>query len=154
MNAYFLDTNALVKRYHQEMGSDVIDRLFTEAEATFIISDISIIEFFSAISLKVRTSELDDKGFSSLKTLFAQDIKDGVYKVVRFTGKEKIEATKLLLKYGKQHSLKTLDAIQLSLMKSIDWCQLTSVVCADDKFANIIRLEGFHLVNPVKTDVI
>jgi len=36
-----------------EDGSDIVDRLFVEADAEFVISDISIIEFYSALSLKV-----------------------------------------------------------------------------------------------------
>ena len=47
MKTYFLDTSALVKRYHQEKGSHVIDRIFAEPGVTIIISDISIIEFYS-----------------------------------------------------------------------------------------------------------
>ena len=62
MNKYFLDTSALVKRYHREEGSDILDRLFEEPDAKFIISDISIIEFYSAIALKVRTGEIDGSG--------------------------------------------------------------------------------------------
>lgn len=94
MKAYFLDTNALVKRYHQEIGSDVIDQLFAESGVRFFISDISIIEFFSAISLKVRTRELDDMRFSLLKKLFAQDVKTGVYDIVKLTETEKVVATR------------------------------------------------------------
>ena len=44
MSKYFFDTSAIVKRYHREDGSDLIDRLFAESDAEFIISDISIIE--------------------------------------------------------------------------------------------------------------
>lgn len=58
MSKYFLDTSAIVKRYHGEDGSDFIDRLFAEADAEFVISDISIIEFYSALSLKVRVGEI------------------------------------------------------------------------------------------------
>jgi hypothetical protein len=30
MNVYFLDTSALVKRYHWERGSELIDAVFAE----------------------------------------------------------------------------------------------------------------------------
>lgn len=32
MKVYFLDTSALVKRYHQERGSQVIDAVFAEQD--------------------------------------------------------------------------------------------------------------------------
>ena len=44
MKVYFLDTSALVKRYHQERGSEVIDALFAEQDRRIVISDLSIIE--------------------------------------------------------------------------------------------------------------
>jgi uncharacterized protein with PIN domain len=48
----FFDTSALVKRYHQEKGTNVVDVAF-EQEGARIISDVSIIEFFSAFAKKV-----------------------------------------------------------------------------------------------------
>ena len=57
---------------------------------------------------------------------------------------------KLLLKYAKKHSLKTLDAMQLSVMKAISHTELKAVVCADEKFCKVISLEGFPVTNPIK----
>jgi len=148
LNKYFFDTSAIVKRYHQEDGSDFIDRLFAEADAEFVISDISIIEFYSALSLKVRVGEIDEENFMSLRKLFSQDIKSGLYEVAEFANAEKLESTKLLLKYAKKHSLKTLDAIQLSVVKSVNEPEVKAVVCADEKFCKIIALEGFSVINP------
>jgi hypothetical protein len=34
MTRYFVDTSALVKRYHAERGTDVVDVLFAEPHAT------------------------------------------------------------------------------------------------------------------------
>ncbi len=95
MNTYFLDTNALVKRYHKEDGSDVIDRIFAESEAHLVISDISIIEFYSAMALKVRTGIIQKDDLTALRQVFSQDVKDAVYEVVEFTQREKTEAAKL-----------------------------------------------------------
>jgi len=55
----------------------------------------------------------------------------------------------LLLKHGKSNSLKTLDAIQLSVMKSVKHKKIR-VVCADEKFCKVILLEGFEILNPMK----
>jgi predicted nucleic acid-binding protein len=71
MGAYFLDTSSLVKRYHQESGTEIVDQLFEESEHRLIISDISIIEFYSAIGLKVRTGEVKSTAFSTLRKLFS-----------------------------------------------------------------------------------
>jgi hypothetical protein len=58
MTVYFLDTGALVKRDHREQGSEVIDALFVQQGRRIIISDLSIIEFGSALSKKVREGEI------------------------------------------------------------------------------------------------
>ncbi len=149
MNIYFLDTNAIVKRYHREEGTDLIDRLFSEPDVSFIISDMSIIEFYSAIALKVRTGEIDESNFISLRKLFSQDIKNRIYEIAEFTKSEKRESLNLLLKHGKDNSLKTLDAIQLSIMKSVRNKKI-KVVCTDEKFCKVILLEGFEVINPMK----
>ena len=50
----------------------------------------------------------------------------------------------------KKHSLKTLDAMQLSVMKEISQTGLKTVVCTDEKFCKVITLEGFPVTNPIK----
>jgi len=152
LSKYFLDTSAIVKRYHREDGSDFIDILFEETDVEFVISDISIIEFYSALSLKVRVGEIDEKNFVSLRKLFSEDIKRGLFEVVEFTNSEKLESTKLLLKHAKKHSLKALDAMQLSVMKAVNHPGLKAVVCADEKFCKVIALEGFSVINPIIGD--
>ena len=94
MSKYFFDTSAIAKRYHSEDGSDFIDKWFVKLDAEFIISDISIIEFYSALSLKVRVGEIDKENFVILRKVFSQDIKKGVYQVAEFTNAEKLESTK------------------------------------------------------------
>ncbi len=88
----------------------------------------------------------------SLRKLLSQDIKEGLYKVAVFANNEKLESTKLLLKYAKKYSLKTLDAIQLSVFKSVNRPEVKAVVCADKKFCKIIALEGFSVINPIIGD--
>ena len=61
MSKYFFDTSAIVKRYHREDGSNLIDRLFAESDAEFVISDISIIEFYSAPPTKARAGEINEE---------------------------------------------------------------------------------------------
>jgi len=60
---YFLDTSALVKRYHPERGSAVVQRAFAEPSARRIISDISIIEVHSAFARRVRMGEITQRIF-------------------------------------------------------------------------------------------
>lgn len=52
MNFYFLDTSALIKRYHTEKGTSEIDRIFSEDDKAIVISSICITEMVSALNRK------------------------------------------------------------------------------------------------------
>ena len=148
MKTYFLDISALVKRYHQEVGTDVVDKIFEEVAKDLFISDLSIVEFYSAIALKVRLGEISRDAFLHLTELFSQELAIELYRIQRIEKKEKLEAIKLLNKYGLDHSLRTLDSLQLAVMKSIGKGKLEWVVCADTRFCEVIQLEGFRVINP------
>ena len=56
---FFLDTSSLIKLYHEELGTAETDKIFEDFVITGIfLSDITKIEFSSAIWKKVRTAEL------------------------------------------------------------------------------------------------
>ena len=74
MNVYFLDTSALVKRYHWEQGSEGVDALFAEPDRHLIISDLSIIELGSALTKKVREREITPEKYHRALGLFCQSI--------------------------------------------------------------------------------
>ncbi|MBI3683763.1 MAG: type II toxin-antitoxin system VapC family toxin [Acidobacteria bacterium] len=54
MAGYFLDSSALAKLYHQEVGSAVVEELVLSATATVLISRLSVVEVQSAFAGKVR----------------------------------------------------------------------------------------------------
>lgn len=151
MKTYFLDTSALVKRYHQEVGTDIIDEIFGEEGKVLFISDLSIIEFHSAIALKVRTREISRDAFFHLIGLFSNELDMGLYQIKRIDEEEKQEAVKLLTNYGFDYALRTLDSLQLAAMESVGKEKLDWVVCADARFCELIRLDGFHVINPGKS---
>ena len=51
MPNYFYDASALVKRYHTEQGSSIINPLF-DGEARHFISELSVVEIHTAFSKK------------------------------------------------------------------------------------------------------
>jgi uncharacterized protein len=66
---YFFDTSALVKRYHREVGTDVIDDAFAQVSAMNVMSDISVIELYSAFTKKIRLGEITKGDFrAAIKT--------------------------------------------------------------------------------------
>jgi uncharacterized protein len=57
----FLDTSSLIKLYHSEIGTDFLDKIFEgfKIEAVYL-SDITKVEFNSAIWKKVKTHEFSE----------------------------------------------------------------------------------------------
>lgn len=117
---YFFDTSALVKRYHRELGTDVIDAAFGEKDATMMISDIAVIEFYSAFAKKVRTRDITEEDFQETMNALAENIQSGAIQLTFFGDSEKKEAALLITKYGLSRNLRTLDAIQLAVMKKLN----------------------------------
>ena len=56
----FFDTSALVKRYHREVGTDVVEAAFSDHSITRMISDIGVIEYYSTFARRVRTGDITD----------------------------------------------------------------------------------------------
>ena len=56
MNGNFLNTSAIVKRYHKEVGSDVLNRIF-KLKVGFVTSLWTVLEFAVAFSFMVRRKE-------------------------------------------------------------------------------------------------
>jgi len=59
----FFDTRALVKRYHREVGTDVVEAAFSDHGIARMISDIGVIECYSAFARKVRTGDITEEDF-------------------------------------------------------------------------------------------
>ena len=143
----FFDTSALVKRYHKEKGTDVVDAAFNQ-KGMKAISDISIIEFFSAFAKKVRTGEISKDDFQVTIKEFAEDVLLGTIQLEQVGENEKKVATTLIEKYGLSKNLRTLDSIQMAVMRKLGSANIDYVYCADQSFISILKQEGFHVTNP------
>ena len=58
MPGYFIDTSALAKLYHVEVGSQKMEALATSPGASLIVSQLSLIELQSAFAAKTRMDAL------------------------------------------------------------------------------------------------
>jgi len=111
MNVY-LDTSSLFKLYQNESGSKDFDDLFRDNNITDVfISEITKVEFVSALFKKVRMKETDMANAGKAITLFNEDLVKYIIVPVEANIFEK--AKLLILKHGLA-GLRTLDAIQLA----------------------------------------
>lgn len=108
----FIDTSALIKLYFNEEDTPRLDKLFSENIITEIsISELTKIEFFSAIYKKLRTKDLQSQNANDILSAFVAD--ETKYKVVLIDSEIVRNSQKLIEKYG-VNGLRSLDAIQLA----------------------------------------
>ena len=108
----YLDTSSLFKLYHKEPGTEDLDRIFFDNSITAIfLSEITNVEFISAVYKRVRMKELHRNDAEQIIRLFDNDIKN--YTIIPLSSTTIELAKTLILKYG-QEGLRTLDALQLA----------------------------------------
>lgn len=138
MEIAYLDTSALVKRYHREEHSDTIDEIFERF--TIAISELSIVEFASALRRKVDKREIGQKEVSYVLIKFQEDLANFI--ILKFDSNVISNAVEFVMKYR----LKTLDSLQLSFaMKLKEYDPL--FVSFDRKLLNSAKLEGFRVLD-------
>ncbi len=137
----FLDTSVLVKLYFREEGTEELDKYLNDNKVKAIyLSEITKIEFSSAIWKKVRTKELDENDAKVLQNGFKSDYDK--YRFIAINKNIVDTANDLIVKYGSM-GLRTLDAIQLSCVIS-EKEHISHAKSADRKLEEMFRLEGIN----------
>ncbi len=140
----FLDTSTLFKLYHEEEGTDEIDRFIKEHNVEHIfLSAITKIEFESVVWKKVRTKEIPKETAQQLIALFRADYDK--FSFVEDHVEVKAIAISLLEKYGVR-GLRTLDAIQFATAKYLE--DIVSLHNTSDK-----RLEHLFQLEHLTTNL-
>jgi len=150
MAVYYHDTSALMKHYHTEIGTAVVDHLLVEPFSHHFLSRLAGVELESALAKHVRMNLITAAVFHSSRRKFRTDITNGQFKILRLLVRHLQKAEDLIRHYGLTQSLRTLDAIQLAV--ALDLHQhhgLDFFVCADTALCAIAIAEGLAVINPV-----
>ncbi|MEP9412066.1 MAG: type II toxin-antitoxin system VapC family toxin [Candidatus Brocadia sp.] len=137
---YFFDTSAIVKIYHQEVGSDVILPLY-KGNDSIIISELSKVEFLSTIYKKFRNNEINLETVDALRSGFSADSFDR-FIVIPIVSSIVNAALDLIEKYGQSNHLFSLDAMQVALYLAISGNN-TTFVCADRRLTSFVKKLGY-----------
>ncbi len=149
MPRYFFDTSALAKVYRKEAGSDFVDRVLSEPGSQHLISRLTIVEMESAFALKVRIGEIDQQAVPIARRRLETDLGRSRLLVAAVNDDHFRGARQLLVKHGVAESLRTLDALQLSVALGLKRAGLVTVfVAADQRLCRVATLEGFAVTNP------
>ncbi|MBI4572672.1 MAG: type II toxin-antitoxin system VapC family toxin [candidate division NC10 bacterium] len=139
---YFLDTSALVKRYHVERGTAHLDAVFAEPDATFIIASITIAELTSALVRKREEGEIPREALLRILSKFSEDL-IAEFWILDIERHHIQDAQELILRHG----LRTLDSLQLSLLL-VTKALSPVFLCSDVRLLAAARAEGITVQDP------
>lgn len=149
MARYFFDSSALVKIYHQELGSEKVAELFLQPNRSIIISQLTVVEITSAFARRVRMGEVSVEDAISLRNHFLNDVATEALTVVTITNQHFSLAEHLLTRYAIVKSLRTLDALQLAVALDVHRrSSLAALLAADKIMTEVALAEGLSVINP------
>jgi len=143
MEILFFDTSALVKRYHEEPGTERVDELI-EGEQTVVISSLSIIETVSAFRRKYNRDQITEKRMNKLLSSFFREALDDFIVVP-------LEESVLQFSFDLvlENDLRTLDSLQLSAALSLHTAdEPVRFVSADADLVAVAEATDLKIENP------
>ncbi len=150
MPTFFVDTSALAKLYHQEIGSDYLERLLQQPDARLTISRLSIVEMESVFAMKVRAGQLDLANLEVARRRLRADLAQSRLGVTRPVEEKHFrDARNLIIRFGAGEGLRTLDALQLSIALDLRRAGLIAVIiAADQRLCRVSQLAGCPAIDP------
>jgi uncharacterized protein len=114
----YLDTSAVLPYYRQEARSGVVQELLLRQREPVLISDLTRLEFASALARWVRMGELSEPQAQRVERAFDDDVAAGRY-TVRLLGPRAVERARRWL-LQRTTPLRTLDALHLAGAAAVD----------------------------------
>jgi predicted nucleic acid-binding protein len=141
----FLDTNAVVKLYHQEAGTDNLTNFLSlhQRDLIITISDLTRIELHSTFMKRVRMKQIDFDAAHEVLAAFDHDAQ--MFNIWEVDGEVKGHATGLLKNVAHKKSLRTLDAIQLATALVSDQIIPVDYFVTSDK--KLLKVSGDYFLN-------
>ena len=156
MAGYFLDTSALARLCHEELGSGYVESILRQPGSKLVISRLSLVEMESVFAIKVRTGTLDENGRSlALRRLRSDIARDRLSVGPPIEPKHYRSAARLLRLYGVSPGLRTLDALQLAValdMLEASW--ISAMLSADKRLCEVAEARGCPAIDPAKPGLI
>lgn len=140
---YFFDTSAIVKLYHQELGSDRVFPLYRDG-AAIVISELSKVELLSTIHKKLRMGEITADALAAVRDRFFADCTDR-FVVIHVASFIVDAALDFLNTHARTNHLFSLDALQIATLSIVAEKDIT-FVCADKRLTMLVKTIGFPIL--------
>lgn len=139
---YYLDTNALIKRYVVEAGSNLVDQWF-EKSHSFFTSVITYAEVYATFARAYRLGLLNTEKLSLLSSHFQSDWEQ--FKIIEVTQR----VQKLISSLAIRFFLTGADLIQLaSVITLVEAGISISFVTSDKRLFNAAKDYGLEVIDP------
>jgi predicted nucleic acid-binding protein len=147
---YFLDTSALVKRYHAEPGTETVLACFNDPHNLLLICNLSIAELIAALQKLLLRGQLSHDAVKAARGQLMLDLLSGRLGVVDVHRRHIFEAESLIVDYN----LSANDAIILACLLEAR-PQQPVFVCADVRSGLLRAAEahGLSTLNPLSPTV-
>ena len=120
-----------------------------KADRTAIVSRLAVVEFGSVMALKVRTGALTPADADLLLDQLFASIESGEFMVESIADEIFDQALRLINEYGRQKSLKILDALHLATALHLNRSgPLATFVTSDRALSNVAKAAGLQVLFP------
>jgi predicted nucleic acid-binding protein len=145
----YLDTSALAKLYHTEIGTLKVEQLVGDAAGICFVSRLGVLEMRSVLAQKTRTGEISVAAAVAVLQRFRGDIRRRRFRVVSLGVRHYESAENLVDVYGLSHGLRALDSLHLAVALHLEQNGLIdSIIAADKVLCRVARMERLATMNP------
>lgn len=146
MAAHYFDSSAWVKHYVVEPGTPAVDALLV-ANGPHFVARLGVVELHAAFAKRVRMRQLTPAEFAANLQTVRADILSGTVQVVQLTRGRFGDAARLIVRFGLQHNLRSLDALQLAVALRLQAVHpALTVVSADQAQLGVAAALGLHTI--------
>lgn len=142
------DTSALAKLYHREAGSETIKTLVSSADALAVISHLTLVELESILAIKVRTGSMQAHQKANIRSRLAADLQAGRIRLgFAIEQADYAGAVHLLMEFGEDIGLRTLDALHLAIaVRAFRQGMLSTFVTSDHRLGRAAQAAGCPVI--------
>jgi len=141
---YYLDTTALVKHYHLELGSQAVDDLMDHPGHVMILGEPAISDLYTLFSGRVESGEITRDDYFTAIATFESEISHNRFQFLEVDAATLKNIRLLLLNHqrlGAQQGLHLALCMELLAIKP-------TVVSTDPALLSACEAEGFQVMNP------
>ncbi len=149
MARYYWDSSALIKYYHDEVGSPRVQQILGESSSEHLIARITAVELPSGLARKVRMGVIQSQDYDQLGLRFRADVQQGLLRPLRMLDDHFVRAGRLIDDHGTSQRLRAMDAIQLAVALHFHAAaSIDHFVCADRDLCAVATSEGLVVIDP------